>query len=347
MASLDALDPSHGQSFSAKVRSTLGSPLTSPSSDDASSFWLLASFSRSRLRLDDFSVSRILLSVLGGSSEHFSVVEVDEHIFKFTVFDKSVGLAIYRLRSFECPSFRVFFTLWNEKGISLARELVLSDRGPCFEWVQAKSKRYSRSYAEVVQSKNKGKLDQANVPVNKVFQRLNLDLNQRSSVFSRLDFSKVPDSNLRSSHVQSPRVLRPSFTPVSNLAGNGGRESRSWFSNSNHPGPNFLSGANAIPLGRFGPDKSGPNNGTCARCFSTAHDLSSCTSRVRCAAYYTLGHIAILCRFSARSSSPPQGFFSPTFSSCRESVLATELIASTATDKSAPPRWASSLPVFW
>ncbi|CAN6165585.1 unnamed protein product [Urochloa humidicola] len=138
MASLDTLDPSHGQNFSAKVRSTLGSPVTSPTPDDATSFWLLATFSRSCLRLDEFSVSRILHSILGGSPEHFSVVEVEEHIFKFSVFDKSVGLAIYRLRSFDCPSFRVFFSLWNEKGMSLARELVLSDRGPHYEWVQAK-----------------------------------------------------------------------------------------------------------------------------------------------------------------------------------------------------------------
>ncbi|CAO2144230.1 unnamed protein product [Urochloa humidicola] len=209
MANLDALDLSPGQSFSAKVRSSLGSPVTSPSPDHASTFWLIATFSRSRFRLDGLSVGIILHSVLGGSSQHFSAVEVEENIFKFTVFDKAVGLAVYGLRTFECTSFRVFFTLWNEKGLSLARDLALSDRGPRYEWIKAKSKKFPCSYVEVVQSQSKGTTNQASVPVNKVFQRIKQDLNQgqRHSLFSRLDLSRVPDSNFGSPSANPQRVL--------------------------------------------------------------------------------------------------------------------------------------------
>ncbi|CAN6177579.1 unnamed protein product [Urochloa humidicola] len=62
---LSTLDPAPDQAFLAKVRSSFGSPVTSPSPDDAYSFWLLASFSRSRFHLDAHSVGFILQSVLG------------------------------------------------------------------------------------------------------------------------------------------------------------------------------------------------------------------------------------------------------------------------------------------
>jgi hypothetical protein len=51
------LDFSHGVRFSAKVRAALGTSVVSHTPDDASSFWLIASFSHSKLRLDSDSVS--------------------------------------------------------------------------------------------------------------------------------------------------------------------------------------------------------------------------------------------------------------------------------------------------
>jgi hypothetical protein len=45
---LSSLDQGPGTLFSNKVRSLFGAPLFSPSLDDARSFWLIATFSRSR-----------------------------------------------------------------------------------------------------------------------------------------------------------------------------------------------------------------------------------------------------------------------------------------------------------
>lgn len=114
------LDPSHGRSFSSKVRSLVGTSVVSDRPDAADSFWLLAAFSRSRLRLNDLSVGHILFSILGGEPSLLAIVEVEEHIFKFSVASKAVGLLIYRIQSFECDQFKVFFHLWNDKGLNFA-----------------------------------------------------------------------------------------------------------------------------------------------------------------------------------------------------------------------------------
>ncbi|CAN6251808.1 unnamed protein product [Urochloa humidicola] len=108
------LDDTHGRAFEAKVRAQLGSSIVSPLPEDASSFWLLAAFSRSRLRLNESSVGSILQSILGGSADLFAVVEVEESIFRFTVASKKVGLFVYKIQQFATPSFRIFFHLWNQ-----------------------------------------------------------------------------------------------------------------------------------------------------------------------------------------------------------------------------------------
>lgn len=97
------LDFSHGVRFSAKVRAALGSSVVSFSLDDASSFWLIASFSRSKLRLNCDCVSWILEATLGGTSSLFSVVEVDHWVFKFFVASSQVGFMIYALKGLFMP----------------------------------------------------------------------------------------------------------------------------------------------------------------------------------------------------------------------------------------------------
>jgi hypothetical protein len=66
-----SLDPAHGLAFSSEVRPSLGRPVCSPTPDLGSSFWLIAAFSRSRLRLSSDSVGAILQSILGGSADLF------------------------------------------------------------------------------------------------------------------------------------------------------------------------------------------------------------------------------------------------------------------------------------
>lgn len=180
------MDSSHGAHVQAQVWNQFRSPVVSPVLDDPSSFWLLAAFSRSRFKLTEQSVGVILHSILGGSATSFAVLQVEDGIFKFSVI-RPVGLFIYKLNAFECPTFKVFFHLWNAKGISFAQRSVLSDSGPSFAWTEVKSKKSARK--------------PSSVPARKVFTRIisNLQppkLKKPTSVFSRLNFSSVSDQNL-------------------------------------------------------------------------------------------------------------------------------------------------------
>jgi hypothetical protein len=116
-----SLDQSHGIQFSSKVRSLFNASVVSSVADDARGFWLVASFSRSRIRLNEDSVSKILHSTLGGSPSSFSVLELEDRLFKFAVFDRRVSLHIYAMKFFACDSFKVFFHLWNQSGLASVR----------------------------------------------------------------------------------------------------------------------------------------------------------------------------------------------------------------------------------
>ncbi|CAL5096288.1 unnamed protein product [Urochloa decumbens] len=133
------LDQSPGILFAEKVRLATGSLVASSHPDEIDNFWLIAAFSRSRIKLSESSVGGILQSCLGGSAKLFCVVELENQLYKFGVSSKSVGLLVFGLRSFACPSFKVFFHLWNERGVSLARSSALSDSGPHFDWVEGQN----------------------------------------------------------------------------------------------------------------------------------------------------------------------------------------------------------------
>ena len=70
------LDFSPGIAFSSKVLSLLGCPVISPFPDDEHSFWLIASFTRSKLKIDEHNVGLILQSILGGVASEFAVVKI-------------------------------------------------------------------------------------------------------------------------------------------------------------------------------------------------------------------------------------------------------------------------------
>lgn len=106
-----SLDPSPRISFSSKVCSRLGTSVCSSILDDATSFCLVVAFSHFKIRLTSESVGLILSSILGGSANLFSVVELEQQLFKFSVLNRNVGLLVYDLKSFGCDSFKLFFHL--------------------------------------------------------------------------------------------------------------------------------------------------------------------------------------------------------------------------------------------
>jgi hypothetical protein len=89
-------------------------------------------------------------SILCGSADLFSVVELEQQLFKFTVLDRQVGPRVYALKSFACSTFKVFFHLWNENGLARARISSTMDSGLRFEWVPAKKKKSVSSYVAAV-----------------------------------------------------------------------------------------------------------------------------------------------------------------------------------------------------
>jgi hypothetical protein len=261
-----SLDQSHGIQFS-KVQSLFNAPVVSSVADDARSFWLVASFSRSRIRLNEDSVSKILHSTLGGIPLSFSVLELEDRLFKFAVFDRRVGLHIYAMKFFACDSFKVFFHLWNHSGLASARISRTLDQGPRYEWQPVKSpKRSSKvagshSFADAVR----------------------VGMQAPNSVFFRLDFGSVPDSAFGSTvrpcslDHHDPSITDHSRQGISNVP---------------------LTGANTIPLLKVPDQRFSRVN--CSRCFSNFHSRPNCRSPVRCSACFRYGHIADSCRYPAR-----------------------------------------------
>ena len=286
---------SPGLLFASNIRAKFGVPVVSPQPDDAKSFWLLASFSRADFWLTPESVSSALQFILGGDASLFAVVEVEERIFKFTVFSRSVGLEVYHLSSFSNSSFRVFFHLWNKLGFDLAKSNSIKDSRPQYDWVQVKSKKSTqRSFVDVVKTRipDLNKAANMEIPAKNVFSRISKDLAPRS-VFSWLRFSAHAKNTVNSNHI-SPRFRATStgLLSVTNQAINLDLNLRS--ANSNPPP---LTGSNSVPLG---PRHSSLGRANCSRCLSFSHLRPNCTFSVRCNACFRLGHVANSCRFPPR-----------------------------------------------
>ena len=87
-------------------------------------FFLVLSVGRCKFKLDERSASLILQSVIGGSAELFNVRSLGDRVFRFSVSSQVVGFHIYKLRSFEGSSFKIFFNLWHNGGPRYQGEFV-------------------------------------------------------------------------------------------------------------------------------------------------------------------------------------------------------------------------------
>jgi hypothetical protein len=118
---LPGLNPRPGRVVEAKIRRKFGTSITLASSNSCS-FFLVVSFGRCRYRLSILSVSSILQAVIRGSTHDLHVVFLSDQVFRFSVSSLHVGFHIYKLKSFECEQFRLFFHLWNGGGPNYALE---------------------------------------------------------------------------------------------------------------------------------------------------------------------------------------------------------------------------------
>lgn len=334
------MDFSTGRAFSASVWSKFGVSVTSAHPDDASSFWLLASFSRSKIKLNVSNVSFILQSVFGGSAEAFAVVELEDWIFKFSVSSKEVGLWIYKTL-LDPSNFNFVVNLWNPNGIELARKFIASSQGRFFEWVQVDSTRKTKSVltgANAIPVKRNNS-NQAQKRIS-VFNRLNeADLQRnagssngkstRNSVFSRLGHMTYPSNrSSSSSHSHAFDLFQHDTNsdtefaePVGGRANPVARQDKQGVNGASAPGrfssahQSFKRNSNdslnlGFSLGHGYPRPTGPivmgssfsrfDNGPCVRCMSYRHSKAFCCNSVRCLLCFRLGHIAVNCKFPPR-----------------------------------------------
>lgn len=141
------------------IRSKFGCSVSPISS--SSSFFLVASFGRCKFRLCSASVGTLLQATIGGVAEDFDVVPLSDRVFRFSVSSRWVGFHIFKLRSFECNLFKVFFHLWGNGGPRWISEWKAYCKEEASSWSSAASGRskpaqvFTRSkasYAEVVKS---------------------------------------------------------------------------------------------------------------------------------------------------------------------------------------------------
>lgn len=86
------------------------------SSSSSCSFFLVVSFGHCKFCLFSSSVSLLLQATIGGSASEFGAIALGDRVFRFSITSNLVGHCIYKLRSFECSLYKLFFHLWNNGG---------------------------------------------------------------------------------------------------------------------------------------------------------------------------------------------------------------------------------------
>jgi hypothetical protein len=103
MAGLSDLDFAPGLQIQHVVEERFSSPVSFHTSSSWE-FFLVVTFGRSAIRLNEYSVSLILQSCLGGVAKDFKVAHLFGMCFRFLVFSKSVGFLVYNLKFYKCLS---------------------------------------------------------------------------------------------------------------------------------------------------------------------------------------------------------------------------------------------------
>jgi hypothetical protein len=133
---LSGLDSRLGKVVEAEIQRRFSCPVSFDSHLSAHEFFLVLSFDRCKFRLSEHSAALILQSVIGGHAHSFNVIRLDNRVFRFSVHSQEVGFHIYKLRSFECSNFKIFFNLWHNGGPNFEIEFRNWESEQAKEWVQ-------------------------------------------------------------------------------------------------------------------------------------------------------------------------------------------------------------------
>ncbi|CAN6251175.1 unnamed protein product [Urochloa humidicola] len=149
MASLSSIDFSPGLAFQALVWERFGATAQVSFVSLDHDFFLIASISRSAVRVDVDSVALFLQAVLGGNAPNFRVLHLAIWNIRFSINGKHVGIMVHRLSKFTCKFFAIHFTLWRDGDPDSIKEKDLWDAEQAAEWIPAPGSKSKRSYADV------------------------------------------------------------------------------------------------------------------------------------------------------------------------------------------------------
>lgn len=119
------LDFDLGIKFASLVSQHFGCSVSPNKALSSPAFHLIVSFGRCALRLNEDSVGLILQACFGGIAKDYNVIHLSGWMFSFLVSCKNVGFMIYKLKSFSCKAFAIFFFLWSGGGPNWKREFAL------------------------------------------------------------------------------------------------------------------------------------------------------------------------------------------------------------------------------
>lgn len=254
-----------GKVIQAEVLRKFGLPVcrnfSSPSSPE---FFLVVSFGRCKFRLTESSVATILQSVIGGVAGAFNVCSLGDCVFRFSVSSQAVGFHIYKLRSFECQSFKLFFNLWH-------------GGDPNF---RAKYRRWEADESAQWTTVNYGKQPSTLRAAPLAGKQLST---VHAAPLTGANSIPVPRS-IHGDHVQISNSLNSARASVTNRFDPGASFQRGCFS-----GPfNFRNNSKGVlgPLPVF--PTPGLPFGT--RCLAHNHIRPNCKNGLRCSSYFRYGH---------------------------------------------------------
>jgi hypothetical protein len=117
-------------------------------------FFPIASFGRCKFRLNDHSVGLMLQATLGGIAADFKHAQISDQVFCFVVASKNVGFHVYKLRSFSCEQYHVFFNLWGNGGANWVQEFqkFLGEEHDQWTLVHRKKLLAKKSFRDIVKS---------------------------------------------------------------------------------------------------------------------------------------------------------------------------------------------------
>ena len=140
-----------GISIQSEVWNRLSKPISRPVVDSLS-FALVVFFGRCSFKLSPDFVGCILQATIGGSHEHFRVLELSDRCFKFFVSERSVGFFIHNLRCFSCDQYVLFFHLWGNGGPNWRSELRAFMAEEEKSWSLVRSTAPKKTFADAVRS---------------------------------------------------------------------------------------------------------------------------------------------------------------------------------------------------